>query len=81
MNVYVWSENEKRIQELCQELGECLYQQSQVKTFNNLEVVLGTSYNSLHEVFVIVYNDIVSEEKRLPTDHFDVKMDRGDSDE
>jgi hypothetical protein len=32
----VLSENEKRIQELCQELGECLYQQSQVKTFNNL---------------------------------------------
>jgi hypothetical protein len=30
------SENEKRIQELCQELGECLYEQSQVKKFNNL---------------------------------------------
>ncbi len=52
-----------------------------LKTFNNFEVVLGTSYNSLHEVFVIVYNDIVSEEKWLPTDHFDVKLDRGDSNE
>ena len=30
------SENEKRIKELSQELGECLYEQSQVKKFNNL---------------------------------------------
>jgi hypothetical protein len=30
------SENEKRIQELSQELGDCLYQQSQIKKFNNL---------------------------------------------
>lgn len=30
------SENEKRIQELSQELAECLYKQSQVETFNNL---------------------------------------------
>jgi hypothetical protein len=32
----VLSENEKRIQELSQELGECLYKQSQIKQFNNL---------------------------------------------
>ncbi|MCA2687997.1 MAG: ISKra4 family transposase, partial [Microcystis sp. M037S2] len=30
------SENEKRIKELCQELGQCLYEQSQVEKFNNL---------------------------------------------
>lgn len=30
------SENEKRIQELSQELAECLYKQSQVKKFNDL---------------------------------------------
>lgn len=30
------SENEKRIQELSQELGQCLYEQSRVKKFNNL---------------------------------------------
>ncbi len=30
------SENEKRIQELSRELGACLYQQSQIKKFNNL---------------------------------------------
>ena len=30
------SENEKRIKELCQELGQCLYEQSQIKKFNNL---------------------------------------------
>jgi hypothetical protein len=30
------SENEKRIQELSQELGECLYKQSHIKKFNNL---------------------------------------------
>ena len=30
------SENEKRIKDLCQELGECLYKQSQIKKFNNL---------------------------------------------
>jgi hypothetical protein len=30
------SENEQRIQELSQELGECLYKQSQIKKFNNL---------------------------------------------
>ena len=30
------SENEKRIKELCQELGQCLYKQSQVEEFNNL---------------------------------------------
>jgi hypothetical protein len=30
------SENEKRIQELSKELGECLYQQSQIKEFKGL---------------------------------------------
>ena len=30
------SENEKRIQELSKELGECLYQQSQMKEFKGL---------------------------------------------
>ena len=30
------SENEKRIQELSRELGACLYEQSQIKKFNNL---------------------------------------------
>ncbi len=30
------SENEQRIQDLSQELAECLYKQSQVKKFNNL---------------------------------------------
>ncbi|GCL55008.1 hypothetical protein NIES3806_23510 [Microcystis aeruginosa NIES-3806] len=29
------SENEKRIKYLCQELGQCLYEQSQVEKFNN----------------------------------------------
>lgn len=33
------SENEKRIQELSQELGERLYKQSQIKKFNNLEEI------------------------------------------
>ena len=28
------SENEKRIKELCQELGQCLYEQSPIKKFN-----------------------------------------------
>jgi hypothetical protein len=30
------SENEKRIQELSKELGECLYEQSQIKEFKGL---------------------------------------------
>jgi hypothetical protein len=30
------SENEKRIQDLSRELGACLYEQSQIKKFNNL---------------------------------------------
>ena len=30
------SENEKRIKELCQELGQCIYKQSKVEEFNNL---------------------------------------------
>lgn len=30
------SENEKRIQELSKELGECLYKQSQIKDFKGL---------------------------------------------
>jgi hypothetical protein len=33
------SENEQRIQDLSQELAECLYKQSQVKKFNNLREI------------------------------------------
>jgi hypothetical protein len=33
------SENEKRIKELCQELRQCLQEQSQIKKFNNLREI------------------------------------------
>ncbi len=37
------SENEKRIQELSKELGECLYKQSQIKEFKELGEIQETA--------------------------------------